>query len=100
MPIPIPDSIKSTAVAGGKWATWFRVLLLANVALAIKRHLDLLDGEERRELAGLVGKSKGRPSNLTARERTRLRALVDKLEPGELARETVETVIPGRWGRR
>ena len=101
MPIPVPHQLRSAAARGGRWVVWLRILVLANVALAIKRHLDLLDAEEKRELADLVRRSKGRPSNLTKRERERLRGLVDKLEPADLAREAAESVIPLRGrGRR
>lgn len=96
MPIPIPSKISSAAGAGGRWAMWLRILVLANVALAIKRHLDLLEAEEKRELGDLVRRSKGRPSNLTKAQRERLRGLVDKLEPSDLAREAAESVVPLR----
>ncbi len=100
MSIPVPNSLRSAAAAGGRWVFWLRILVLANVALAIKRHLDLLEAEEKRELSDLVRRSKGRPSNLTRRERERLRALVDKLEPSELAREAAESIVPLRGTRR
>ncbi len=100
MPIPVPNKLRSAAGAGGRWAIWLRVLVLANVALAIKRHLDLLEASEKRELADLVRRSKGRPSNLSERERERLRGLVDKLEPADLAREAAESVVPLRRSDR
>lgn len=100
MPIPIPGRVKAAADAGGRGVMWLRILVLANVALAIKRHLDLLEAEEKRELAELVKRSKGRPTNLTESERKRLRRLVDKLEPSDLARETAESILPLRRSRR
>jgi predicted ArsR family transcriptional regulator len=100
MPIPVPNRLRSAAAGGGRWAFWLRILVLANVALAIKRHLELLEAEEKRELAELVRRSKGRPSKLTRRERERLRALVDKLDPSELARAAAESVVPLRGTRR
>ncbi len=84
------------ARTGMKWTVWARVLILAEVALTIKRHLDLLDAHEKSELQRLVRKSKGRPSNLTKRERERLGAIVGKLEPTELAKETVTAATPWR----
>ncbi len=41
-------------------------------------------------------KSKGKPSNLTKRERERLGTIVGKLEPSELAKETATAAMPWR----
>ncbi len=61
---------------------WFRVLAVAQVALLVRRHLALLEADERRRLTGLVAQSKGRPTkNLSANERQELLRLVRKLEP-------------------
>lgn len=79
-----------------KWTVWARALILAEVALTIKRHLDLLDADEKADLGQLVRKSKGRPSNLSKRERQRLGEIVAKLEPTALARETAEAANPLR----
>ncbi|HEX2467442.1 MAG TPA: hypothetical protein VHJ54_04470 [Solirubrobacterales bacterium] len=66
---------------------WLRVLVIAQVALLIRRHLTLLAPDERRRMAQLVQKSKGRPRrNLSANEREELLRLVRKLEPGEFGR--------------
>jgi hypothetical protein len=70
---------------------WLRVLAIAQLALLVRRHLWLLEPDERRRLAQLVARSKARPrTNLSADERAELLALVRKLEPGVLAR--------GAWG--
>ena len=62
---------------------WLRVLAIAQVALLVRRHLALLEPDERSRLARLVRDSKGRPrSNLSANEREELLRLVRKLEPG------------------
>ena len=100
MAVPIPGKLKTAADAGGRWAIWLRILILANVALAIKRHLDLLEAKEKRELSDLVRRSKGRPSNLSTAERDRLRGLVEKVEPTDLAREAAESVAGLRRRRR
>jgi len=88
--------IGMAARTGMKWTVWARILILAEVALAIKRHLDLLDANEKRDLQRIVRKSKGRPSNLSKRERERLGLIVSKLEPTDLARETAEAAVPWR----
>jgi hypothetical protein len=69
---------------------WLRVLAIAQLALLVRRHLTLLEPDERGRLAKLVAQSKGRPRhNLTANEREELLRLVRKLEPGELGRNAV-----------
>lgn len=82
-----------------RWTVWARVLILAEIALTIKRHLDLLDATEKRDLQRLVTKSKGRPSNLSRRERDRLGEIVGKLEPSDLAREAAQAAVPLRRKR-
>jgi hypothetical protein len=79
-----------------RWTVWARILIVAEIALTLKRHLDLLEPGERRDLRRLVRKSKGRPSNLSERERRRLGAIVSKLEPRGLARETAAAAAPWR----
>lgn len=81
-----------------RWTIWGRILVAAEVALTLKRHLDLLDASEKSELRDLVGKSKGRPNNLSARERKRLQALVTKLEPQALAKQSAVAAMP--WRRK
>lgn len=83
-----------------RWTVWGRLLLAAEVALTLKRHLDHLEPQEKTELRRIVTKSKGRPSNLTKRERKRLSELVEKIEPAELAKTTARNVTIGRMGRR
>jgi hypothetical protein len=66
---------------------WLRVLAIAQLALLVRRHLTLLEPDERSRLAKLVAQSKGRPKrNLTANDREELLRLVRKLEPGEFGR--------------
>ena len=86
------------ARTGMRWTVWARVLILAEVALTIKRHLDLLETREKDDLQRIVRKSKGRPSNLNGRERDRLGEIVAKLEPSDLAREAAEAAMP--WRRK
>ncbi|HLM32003.1 MAG TPA: hypothetical protein VK326_10120 [Solirubrobacterales bacterium] len=70
---------------------WLRVLAIAQVALLVRRHLSLLEPDERTRLATLVAQSRGRPHrNLTANERQELLRLAQKLEPGTFAH--------GAWG--
>jgi chorismate mutase len=67
---------------------WLRILAIAQVALLARRHLGLLEADERSRLAKLVAKSKGRPGrNLSANEREEMLRLVRKLEPARLGRD-------------
>jgi predicted ArsR family transcriptional regulator len=70
---------------------WLRVLAIAQVALLARRHLTLLEPDERVRLARLVAQSKGRPrKHLSANEREELLRLAGRLEPGAFAH--------GVWG--
>lgn len=80
---------------------WLKVLAVAQIALLIKRHLSMLEGDERRRLASLVAKSKARPTkNLTANEREEMLRLVRKLEPGQFGRDAVGHAMRAPWRRR
>lgn len=66
---------------------WLRVLAIAQIALLIRRHLGMLEPDERSRLARLVRESRGRPRrNLSANEREEMLRLVRKLEPGEFGK--------------
>jgi hypothetical protein len=72
---------------------WFRILAIAQLALLARRHLGLLESDERSRLAKLVAKSKGRPGrNLSANEREEMLRLVRKLEPERLGRDAFSRV--------
>jgi len=75
---------------------WLRVLAIAQVALLARRHLQLLERDERLRLTGLVAQSKGRPrTNLSANEREELLRLVKKLEPGQFGRGAFSQIRGG-----
>jgi hypothetical protein len=79
---------------------WFRILAIAQVALLVRRHLLMLERDERSRLAALVAKSKGRPrKNLSANEREEMLRLVRKLEPGAFGR-TAFSHARGGLGRK
>jgi hypothetical protein len=76
---------------------WLRILAIAQVALLARRHLSLLEPDERSRLAKLVAQSKGRPRrNLTANDREELLRLVRKAEPGEFGRNAFAHVRGSR----
>ena len=99
----ITDSLRDpgAAAARGRWlarGAW--LLAAAEVVVAVRDHVSgRLDERERRRMVEIVRSSKGRPSNLSDRERKELRALLAKVEPRELLK-TVGTTGFGRRFRR
>jgi chorismate mutase len=76
---------------------WFRVLAVAQLGLLARRHIQLLEPDERTRLAKLVAASKGRPrKNLSANEREEMLRLVKKLEPGQFGRNAFTHVRGSR----
>jgi hypothetical protein len=78
---------------------WARMIAVAEVAMVLKRHLDKLGPGELGEMRTLLAKSKGRPSNLTPKERSRLSELVRKIEPAAFAKSAAVTAAPLRKKR-
>ncbi len=77
-----------------------RLVVLAELAILAKDHLDRLEPAERRKLLGLIRDAKGRPGNLSARQRRELEALVAKLEPKLFASSAVDRFSPFPRRRR
>ncbi len=76
---------------------WLRVLAIGQLALLARRHLSLLEPDERTRLAKLVAQSRGRPRrNLSANDREELLRLVRKVEPGEFGRNAFAHVRGAR----
>ncbi len=90
------------AAARGRWlarGAW--LLAVAEVLVAVRDHLsERLTERDRRRLVEIVRTSRGRPSNLSDRERRELRELIAKAEPGALARRAASTSLAGRARRR
>ena len=75
---------------------FFKILAVAQVALLVRRHLRGLSRDDKRRLAELAR----RGTKLTAAERTELRSLVAKMEPGAFALGAANHVSPvplPRW---
>jgi hypothetical protein len=100
----IGDSLKdpSAAAARGRWlarGAW--LLAAAEVVIAVRNHVNTrLSEKDRRRMVEIVRSSKGRPSNLSDRERRELRALLAKVEPRELAKTVATTGFASRFRRR
>jgi hypothetical protein len=75
---------------------FFKILAVAQVGLLVRRHLRGLSRDDKRRLAELAR----RGTKLTAAERTELRSLVAKMEPGAFALGAANHVSPvplPRW---
>ena len=77
-----------------KVGIWAYVIVLAEIAVLLKHHWERLDEKERKRLPELVRKSKGRPSNLSLREKREMRRMVEKIGPRELAVGAADKVSP------
>jgi hypothetical protein len=90
------------AAARGRWlarGAW--LLAAAEVVVAVREHVaGRLDERERRRMVEIVRTSKGRPSNLSDRERKELQALLAKVEPRELLKTVGTTGLAQRFRRR
>jgi hypothetical protein len=77
-----------------------RLLLIGEFALMTRRHLRMLDADERRRLGSLVWGAARRPGSLSRSEAEELRLLIAKLEPrlllGGAIRRVSPVPIPGR----
>jgi hypothetical protein len=82
-------------LARGAW-----LLAAGEVVLAVRNHLtDRLSEKERQRMVAIVRSSKGRPSNLSDRERKELKSLLGKVEPGELAKTVATSSFAGRFAK-
>lgn len=88
----------SAAAQRGRWlarGAW--LLAAAEVVLAVRNHVATrLSEKDRARMAELVKASKGRPSNLSDRQRKELKGLLDQVEPRELAKTVASSSFAGR----
>jgi hypothetical protein len=62
-----------------------RLIVLGELLLLARQHLQKLEPQERRRIVELVRRGRGRPGNLSDRDRRELRRLIQKTEPREFA---------------
>jgi tellurite resistance protein len=98
------ESLKDPAAAAarGRWLARGAWLLAAGeVVLAVRDHITgRLSEKERRRMVEIVRSSKGRPSNLSDRERKELQSLLAKVEPRELVKRVATTGFASRFRKR
>jgi hypothetical protein len=91
----------SAAAERGRWlarGAW--LLAAAEVVLAVRNHVAArLTEKDRQRMVEIVKASKGRPSNLSDRQRRELKALLGKTEPRELAKTVARSGFAGRFAK-
>jgi hypothetical protein len=86
------DTDRAKWIARGAW-----LLAAGEVVLAVRNHITLrLSEKDRRRMLEIVRASKGRPSNLSDRDRRELKSLLDKVEPRELAKTVATSRFAGK----
>lgn len=102
--LPLRGTLASTAAAAerGRWlARGVWLLAAAEVVVAVRNHITgRLTEQERKRMVEIVRASRGRPSNLSNRERRELQALLDKVEPRALVKTVASTGFAARFARR
>jgi hypothetical protein len=71
-----------------------RLLALAELAMLAREHAGKLEPHERRRVLELLRRGRGRPANLSSRERGELARLVAKAEPRLFARAVAKKLNP------
>jgi hypothetical protein len=71
-----------------------RLVIVAELAILAKAHLDRLKPAERRRLLVLLRDARGMPKNLSDRDRREFEKLVAKLEPKMFANTAVDKFSP------
>jgi hypothetical protein len=91
----------AAAASRGRWlarGAW--LLAAAEVVVAVRDHVTTrLSEKERRRMVEIVRTSKGRPSNLSDRERKELQALLARTEPREMLKTVGRTGFASRLRR-
>ncbi len=85
----------------GRWlarGAW--LLAAAEVVLAVRNHINTrLSESDRQRMVGIVKASKGRPSNLSDRQRKELKGLLNQVEPRELAKTVASSGFASRFAK-
>ena len=71
-----------------------RLIIVAELAMLAGEHVGRLEPRERRRILELLRRGRGRPSNLSQRERAELAMLVAKAEPKLFARAVAKKFSP------
>ena len=77
-----------------------RLVVVVELTILAKGHLERLTPAERRRLVVLIKHTRGLPRNLSDRERRELERLIAKVEPQAFASRAVERFSPLAAGRK
>jgi hypothetical protein len=85
----------------GRWLARGAWLLAATeVVLAVRNHVNTrLTDKDRQRMVEIAKASKGRPSNLSDRQRKELKSLLEKIEPRELAKTVATSGFASRFAK-
>jgi hypothetical protein len=98
---PLSNQFRDSAERGKWLARGTFLLAIGEGLMAVRNHLnDRLSEKERSRLVEIVKTSKGRPSNLSDRERRELSSLIAKAEPKVLARTVAKSGVTARTRMR
>ena len=89
------------AAEHGRWlarGAW--LLAAAEVVLAVRNHVNTrLSEKDRQRMVEIVKASKGRPSNLSDRQRKELKGLLNQVEPRQLAKTVASSGFASRFAK-
>jgi hypothetical protein len=71
-----------------------RLLAVAEIVMLARDHFERLSPAERRRLVLLLRRGRGRPRNLSSRDRRELQNLIAKVEPRAFAGEAADKLSP------
>jgi hypothetical protein len=69
-----------------------RLLAAGELIMLAREHVSKLEPQERKRVVALLRRARGRPGNLSARERRELAGLIEKVEPRAFMGSAVEKV--------
>jgi hypothetical protein len=84
----------SKRIPGLKRLPVLKLLALGEILLLARDHYERLTPAERRRLALLLRRGRGRPSNLSRRDRNELSELIAKVEPRAFAGAAADKLSP------
>lgn len=70
-----------------------RLIVLGELLVLAREHFHKLEPQERRRVAELVRRGRGRPSNLSERDRRELSRLIEKAEPREFLGSAMKRLV-------
>jgi hypothetical protein len=84
----------ASRVPGVRRLPWLQIIVLGQVVLLAREHLERLTPSERHRVVVLVRECHGRVDHLPPEQRSELGALIAKIEPRLFATTAVRTLSP------